>query len=154
MHAHKIVCRVAIALLVTVQVGVAQQGYKKPPKEVLDILNAPVTPVISVSPTRDNIPEGNETVFVGLSAGPGTRSCVVGLELLRLDAKRTGEVSGLPVGQALETALRGRRDEPDAPARRQRIAPPGRVGARVEAVQAPVDDAQTTGAPAAGRRRS
>ena len=33
----------------------AQQGYKKPPKEVLDILNAPVTPGTSVSPTRDNI---------------------------------------------------------------------------------------------------
>ena len=55
MRAHKIVCRVAIALLLTVQVGLAQQGYKKPPKEVLDILNAPVTPGISVSPTRDNI---------------------------------------------------------------------------------------------------
>lgn len=33
----------------------AQQGYKKPPKEVLDILNAPVTPAASVSPTRDNL---------------------------------------------------------------------------------------------------
>lgn len=55
MRAHKIVGRVAIVLLLTVQVGLAQQGYKKPPKEVLDILNAPVTPGISVSPTRDNI---------------------------------------------------------------------------------------------------
>src|SRR5215467_2904970 len=33
----------------------AQQGYKKPPKEVLDILNAPVTPGASVSPARDNM---------------------------------------------------------------------------------------------------
>ncbi|HEX6043299.1 MAG TPA: prolyl oligopeptidase family serine peptidase [Pyrinomonadaceae bacterium] len=33
----------------------AQQGYKKPPKEVLDILNAPVTPGVSISPTRDNM---------------------------------------------------------------------------------------------------
>ena len=33
----------------------AQQGYKKPPKEVLDILNAPVTPGASVSPTHDNM---------------------------------------------------------------------------------------------------
>ena len=33
----------------------AQQGYKKPPKEVLDILNAAVTPGASVSPTRDNM---------------------------------------------------------------------------------------------------
>ncbi|HKG59575.1 MAG TPA: prolyl oligopeptidase family serine peptidase [Pyrinomonadaceae bacterium] len=51
MRAYKIV----LALLITVQVGLAQQGYKKPPKEVLDILNSPVTPGISVSPARDNI---------------------------------------------------------------------------------------------------
>ena len=35
--------------------AVAQQGYKKPPKEVLDILNAPTTPGVSVSPTNDNV---------------------------------------------------------------------------------------------------
>lgn len=34
---------------------IAQQGYKKPPKEVLDILSAPVTPTASISPTRDTI---------------------------------------------------------------------------------------------------
>src|SRR6185369_4910914 len=33
----------------------SQQGYKHPPKEVLDILNAPVTPTALVSPTRDNV---------------------------------------------------------------------------------------------------
>ena len=44
-----------LALLVISDVGFAQQGYKKPPKEVLDILNAPVTPGISISPTRENI---------------------------------------------------------------------------------------------------
>jgi dipeptidyl aminopeptidase/acylaminoacyl peptidase len=31
----------------------AQDGYKKPPKEVLDILSAPVTPTASISPSRD-----------------------------------------------------------------------------------------------------
>ena len=35
--------------------AVAQQGYKKPPKEVVDILNAPTTPGASVSPTNDNV---------------------------------------------------------------------------------------------------
>ena len=35
--------------------AIAQQGYKKPPKEVLDILNAPTTPGASVSPTNDNL---------------------------------------------------------------------------------------------------
>ena len=33
----------------------AQKGYRKPPQEVLDILNAPVTPVAIVSPSRDNM---------------------------------------------------------------------------------------------------
>ncbi len=33
----------------------SQEGYRKPPKEVLDILAAPVTPTMSLSPTRDNI---------------------------------------------------------------------------------------------------
>ncbi len=42
-------------LLLVVDVSFAQQGYKKPPKEVLDILHAPLTPGTSVSPTRDNI---------------------------------------------------------------------------------------------------
>jgi dipeptidyl aminopeptidase/acylaminoacyl peptidase len=44
-----------LALLLMADISFAQQGYKKPPKEVLDILNAPVTPTASVSPTRDNI---------------------------------------------------------------------------------------------------
>lgn len=44
-----------LALLIFADIGFAQQGYKKPPKEVLDILHAPVTPGVSVSPTRDNI---------------------------------------------------------------------------------------------------
>ena len=44
----------AVLLLLVVHVN-AQQGYKKPPKEVLDILNAPVTPGASISPTRDNM---------------------------------------------------------------------------------------------------
>src|SRR5678815_418385 len=44
-----------LAILLIANVTFAQQGYKKPPKEVLDILNAPVTPGASVSPTRDNM---------------------------------------------------------------------------------------------------
>ena len=44
-----------LVILFVANISFAQQGYKKPPKEVLDILNAPVTPAISVSPTRDNV---------------------------------------------------------------------------------------------------
>ncbi len=49
------VARDLAVLLIVADISFAQQGYKKPPKEVLDILNAPVTPGASVSPTRDNI---------------------------------------------------------------------------------------------------
>jgi dipeptidyl aminopeptidase/acylaminoacyl peptidase len=41
--------------LFIVQFVFGQSGYKKPPKEVLDILNAPSTPTASISPTRDYI---------------------------------------------------------------------------------------------------
>jgi dipeptidyl aminopeptidase/acylaminoacyl peptidase len=44
-----------LVLLLVAITSEAQQGYRKPPKEVLDILNAPVTPGVSVSPTRDNM---------------------------------------------------------------------------------------------------
>ena len=44
-----------LALVILAGVSFAQQGYKQPPKEVLDILHAPVTPAVAVSPTRDNI---------------------------------------------------------------------------------------------------
>lgn len=47
--------RVLFFVVTTTSLVVAQQGYKKPPKEVLDILNAPVTPSASISPTRDNM---------------------------------------------------------------------------------------------------
>ena len=33
----------------------AQNGYKQPPKEIMDVLNAPTIPVSSVSPARDKI---------------------------------------------------------------------------------------------------
>ena len=40
-------------LLLLSNLAAAQQAYKKPPKEVLDVLNAPVTPLVSISPSRD-----------------------------------------------------------------------------------------------------
>ena len=56
MKAHNGFRLAALAILVLVaDITYAQTGYKKPPKEVLDILNAPVTPTASVSPTRANI---------------------------------------------------------------------------------------------------
>ncbi len=45
----------------------AQQGYKKPPKDVLDILSAPTTPEVSVSPTRDTMLLGTGLRYPPLS---------------------------------------------------------------------------------------
>ncbi|HEV2802124.1 MAG TPA: prolyl oligopeptidase family serine peptidase [Pyrinomonadaceae bacterium] len=42
----------ALLLLASVAFG---QGYRKPPQAVLDVLNAPVTPSVSISPTRDQM---------------------------------------------------------------------------------------------------
>jgi len=35
--------------------GVAGQGYRQPPQAVLDVLNSPVTPSVSISPARDQM---------------------------------------------------------------------------------------------------
>ncbi len=43
------------ALLLSGGPAEAQQGYQRPPKEVLDILQAPPTPQVSVSPARDRL---------------------------------------------------------------------------------------------------
>jgi dipeptidyl aminopeptidase/acylaminoacyl peptidase len=42
----------SVLLLVSV---VAGQGYRKPPQAVLDVLNSPVTPSVSISPARDRM---------------------------------------------------------------------------------------------------
>jgi dipeptidyl aminopeptidase/acylaminoacyl peptidase len=43
-------------LLISLSVGAAaQQGYKKPPPDVLDVLSAAVTPTATVSPARDTM---------------------------------------------------------------------------------------------------
>jgi dipeptidyl aminopeptidase/acylaminoacyl peptidase len=43
------------ALLLSGAPAEAQPGYRKPPREVLDILQAPPTPQVSVSPARDRL---------------------------------------------------------------------------------------------------
>jgi dipeptidyl aminopeptidase/acylaminoacyl peptidase len=44
---------VLLLILLSTVAGVAQESYRQPPKAVLDVLNAPVTPSASVSPARD-----------------------------------------------------------------------------------------------------
>jgi dipeptidyl aminopeptidase/acylaminoacyl peptidase len=51
----QLVGQVVLIMLVLATGSFGQTGYKKPPKEVLDILNAPVTPAASISPTREHM---------------------------------------------------------------------------------------------------
>jgi dipeptidyl aminopeptidase/acylaminoacyl peptidase len=46
---------VALLVLLSVRLLLAVDAYQKPPKEVLDVLNAPPTPNISVSPAHDRV---------------------------------------------------------------------------------------------------
>src|SRR5258708_4566859 len=58
---HELVYRVSLrlvaacAFLILISTGAAfgQETYKQPPKEIMDVLNAPVTPNARISPTRD-----------------------------------------------------------------------------------------------------
>src|SRR5438045_3081360 len=42
-------------LLITTTEALAQPGYQKPPQVIEDVLNAPPTPLVSLSPTRDRL---------------------------------------------------------------------------------------------------
>lgn len=76
------------AVLLITSVSFAQQGYKKPPKEVLDILNAPTTPAVSVSPTRDNI--------LLLTSRPYPPLADLAQPMLRLAGRRINPASNSP----------------------------------------------------------
>src|ERR1044071_3498044 len=77
-----------VTLLLFAASGVAQESYKKPPKEVLDILNAPVTPNASVSPARDNI-----LLLTGLRYPP---LADLSQPMLRLAGRRINPASNSP----------------------------------------------------------
>ena len=76
------------AVLLITNVSLAQQGYKKPPKEVLDILNAPTTPGISVSPARDNL--------LLLTSRPNPPLADLAQPMLRLAGRRINPASNSP----------------------------------------------------------
>ncbi len=51
----KIKLIVVFTFLVLPVVALAQGSYKQPPKEIMDVLNAPATPAVSVSPGKDRM---------------------------------------------------------------------------------------------------
>ena len=77
-----------LILFVLAITGFAQTGYKKPPKEVLDILNAPVTPGASISPTRQHM-----LLLTGLRYPP---LADLAQPMLRLAGQRINPASNSP----------------------------------------------------------
>src|SRR5262245_40541867 len=103
-----------VALLLCTTNTFAQKNYKHPPKEVLDILNAPVTPGTSVSPTRDNI-----LLTTGLRYPP---LADLAQPMLRLAGRRINPASTSPhrfqysVGLTLKRIADGSEVKLDVPA--------------------------------------
>ena len=48
-------CLTAVLALLAAAPAGGQTGYQKPPRNVLDVLDAPATPTLSLSPTRDHL---------------------------------------------------------------------------------------------------
>lgn len=89
MKAHKAFRLASLAaLLLLANVSYGQTGYKKPPKEVLDVLNAPVTPTAYVSPTR-----ANTLLATGLRYPP---LADLSQPMLRLAGRRINPASNSP----------------------------------------------------------
>jgi len=119
MRAHKSLAILAVLLIANV--GFAQEGYKKPPKEVLDILNAPVTPNASVSPARDNM--------LLLTSRPYPPLADLAQPMLRLAGRRINPASNSPhrlpysVGLTLKRIADGSEIKIDVPPG-AKISPP------------------------------
>ena len=79
-------------------IGLAQGSYKQPPKEIMDVLNAPAIPGTSISPTRDKI-----AVLVPLRYPP---IADLAQPMLRLAGTRFNPATNAPHTQGYAIALR------------------------------------------------
>ncbi|MGI9107980.1 MAG: prolyl oligopeptidase family serine peptidase [Pyrinomonadaceae bacterium] len=90
------------------------QGYRKPPKEVLGVLDAPVTPAISISPRRDQMllatgvryPPINDLAqpvlrIAGLRINPATNGRYLAPYFVALSLKHIGDSSSAETKVAL-----------------------------------------------------
>src|SRR5262245_28691162 len=59
--------RLLVALVITITPAFAEDTYKKPPQVILDVLNAPVPPQTSVSPSRDFMIMANQLSYPPIS---------------------------------------------------------------------------------------
>jgi dipeptidyl aminopeptidase/acylaminoacyl peptidase len=108
----------AMFLLAAASFISGQQGYRKPPKEVLDILNAPVTPTGLTSPARDNLllatgfryPPLSDLAqpmlrLAGLRINPGTNGPHRGQYYVALSLKRIADASEVKIDLPLNAKI-------------------------------------------------
>jgi dipeptidyl aminopeptidase/acylaminoacyl peptidase len=97
-------------LVIAGSIAGAQSSYQKPPKEILDVLNAPVTPTSSLSPTRDTLllvlgvryPPISELAqpmlrLAGSRINPATRGRHLAPYYIALTLKKLSDGSEIPV---------------------------------------------------------
>ncbi len=99
-----------------------ESGYRKPPKAVLDVLDAPPAPLVSLSPTREHL------ILVDWEAYP--RIADLAQPILRLAGHRINPRTSGPARTPRYTALTVR-SLPDGKATRLPLPPGARPGAPV-----------------------
>ena len=92
----RVLCGVC-ALTITVVDAFGQDGYQKPPKAVVDILDAPAPPALSISPTGDNLLLVQTDRYPSIEevAAPMLRLAGVRLNPKTNGPARPGRVTGL-----------------------------------------------------------
>ena len=99
-----------VAILALGLVALGQGSYKQPPKEVMDVLNAPVIPQTIVSPARDRIlmltPLRNPTIaelaqpmlrIAGLRINPLSNGLHRQAYFIKLSLKNIGDGKETPI---------------------------------------------------------
>src|SRR5512139_3736567 len=59
--------RLLMSLAICATLASAQEKYQKPPQQILDVLNAPVTPSLSMNPTRDHALLIEPVAYLGIA---------------------------------------------------------------------------------------
>ena len=103
-------------------IGISQGSYKQPPKEIMDVLNAPAIPSTSISPTRDKM-----AVLVPLRYPP---IADLAQPMLRLAGTRFNPATNAPHAQGYAVSLRFRNV---ADGKEMEVAVP--AGARIVSLQ-------------------
>ena len=118
--------KVPFLLLLAALAGFGAEPYRKPPKAVLDVMNAPTTPVLSLSPTRAYATEGRPVRYppiaelaepmlriAGIRINPKTNGLHNATFNSSLTLRKIPEGTEIPVQTPPNARLSGPRWSPD-----------------------------------------